>query len=490
MKKTIAILLVAIMAVGSAFAAFSGSAQVGVGANFDTGDWGFIGNETKVTLDVDLATASAEDVSEGNIYASIKGSLGLTLVGDQDGHGTGNPFGIMTAGGAIGDSHPLLSNADKTYDYFYVNSPVFGVFATIDEAKIGGANWYVSLKGVADVNDFAKSAIDTWTAKNDYDDDWGYKKADYDKNATWKVGYDKAPGVEFGIYDFIFGVGFKANAVQEPDFDMVNKKALTLFAKTPEIAVIDGLTIQAGATYALQDAGYINADDKEINAFGVSAKVAYASDLLNASVATDMGYDALAEEFGADIAANVTYDFVGVDFYYATAAANSGVDGGKVTIKDADNNVVAESDYKDGPKVEDLLSLQAKLDLTGFNVPVGLTLKGKDLVNAQDLSATVDLTFGSFKVSPTVGYVVEDEEFKAGVAVEYACDYFTAKAETNINTAFENDDLVWDASASIENTTLIPGATIKLAWTDGDNLLGNRGEAEHGKILASLKLDF
>ena len=483
MKKTIAILLVAIMAVGSAFAAFSGSAQVGVGANFDNGDWGFIGNETKVTLDVDLATASAEDVSEGNIYASIKGSLGLTLVGDQDGHGTGNPFGIMTAGGAIG--------SDGTYDYFYTGSPVFGVFATIDEAKIGGENWYVSLKGVADVNDFAKSAIDTWTAKNDYDDDWGYKKADYDKNATWKVGYDKAPGVEFGIYDFIFGIGFKANAVQEPDFDLLNKKALTLFAKTPEIAVIDGLTIQAGATYALQDAGFIDADDKEINAFGVSAKVAYASDLLSASFATDMGYDALAEEFGADVAANVTYDFVGVDFYYATAAANSGVDGGKVTIKDTDTNVVvAESDYKDGPKVEDLLSLQAKLDLTGFNVPVGLTLTGKDLVNAQDLSATVDLTFGSFKVSPTVGYVVDTELFSAGVAVEYACDYFTAKAETNIETGFEKDDLVWDASASIENTTLIPGATIKLAWSDGDNLLGNRGEAEHGKILASLKLDF
>ena len=56
MKKTIAILLVAIMAVGSAFAAFSGSAQVGVGANFDTGEYGFIGNSTNVKFDVELAT--------------------------------------------------------------------------------------------------------------------------------------------------------------------------------------------------------------------------------------------------------------------------------------------------------------------------------------------------------------------------------------------------------------------------------------------------
>ena len=75
MKKTIAILLVAIMAVGSAFAAFSGSAQVGVGANFDNGDWGFIGNETKVTFDVDLATMNGIPIvafESGNSYQGIQ----------------------------------------------------------------------------------------------------------------------------------------------------------------------------------------------------------------------------------------------------------------------------------------------------------------------------------------------------------------------------------------------------------------------------------
>ena len=472
MKKTIAILLVAILAVGSAFAAFSGSAQVGVGANFDSGEWGFIGNETKVTFDVDLATMNAEDVSEGDIYASIKGSLGLRLVSDQDGIATANPF-------------------DNINMAPYGKGSVFGVYGKIDEAKIAGANWYVSLKGVADVNDFAKSSIDTWTAKNDLDDDWGFLKADYDKNATWKVGYAKAPGVEIGIYDFIVGVGFKAEAVKEPEVDLFAKKALTLYAKTPEFEVIDGLTIQAGATYANVDAVYN--DGTAVNAFGASAKVAYASDLLNATVATDMGYDVDKEEFGADIAASASYSFVGLDFYYATAAANSGVDGKseEVTYPGGDKEVKF-TDYSDGAKVEDLLSIQAKLDLTGFNVPVGLTLTGKDLVNKQDLSATVDLTFGAFKVSPTVGYVIDTEEFKAGVAAEYACDYFTAKAETNITTGFEKDDLVWDITASIENTTLIPGATLKLAWTDADDLLKHDGEAdnEFGKIMASIKLDF
>ena len=437
------------MAVGSAFAAFSGSAQVGVGANFDNGDWGFIGNSTNVKFDVELATENVENVSEGDIYASVKASFGLKLMSDEDGIGP--------------DGDPLDLNVGSLSD----GSLGFGIIADITEAKIGSANWYVSLLGLAGVNDFAKSAIDTWTVENEKND-YGAFKADYDKNATYKV----------GIYDFVVGLGFRANADKEPDLDLLVQKSLTLYAKTPEFTIMDGLTIQAGATYATEDAHYADANNKatDVNAFGVSAKVAYASDLLSASVATDMGYDIEAEKFGADIAANLSFDFVGVDFYYATAAANAGT--------------VVAGEYKDATPVEDLLSLQAKLDLTGFNVPVGLTLKGKDLVNTQDLSATVDLTFGSFKVSPTVGYVVEDEEFKAGVAVEYACDYFTAKAETNIKTAFEKDDLVWDASASIENTTLIPGATIKLAWTDGDNLLGNRSEAEYGQILASLKLDF
>ena len=456
MKKTIAILLVAIMAVGSAFAAFSGSAQVGVGANFDTGEYGFIGNSTNVKFDVELATENVENVSEGDIYASVKASFGLKLMSDEDGIADGDPVvGINE------DAPAFFIGADG-----FTGKLGVGIIADITEAKIGGANWYVSLLGLADVNDFAKSAIDTWTVEDEIND-YGAFKADYDKNATYKVAYNKAPGVEVGIYDFVVGVGFKAKAVQEPEFDALAQKAFTLYAKTPEFEVIDGLTIQAGATYATVDAGYADAD-KDINAFGASAKVAYASDLLNASVATDMGYDIDAEKFGTDVAANLGFEFVTVDAYYAT----------DVTV--------------DGEDIEDLLSLQAKLDLTGFNVPVGLTLKGKDLVNTQDLSATVDLTFGSFKVSPTVGYVVEDETFKAGVAAEYVCDYFTAKAETNIKTAFVDDDLVWDASASIENTTLIPGATIKLAWSDAKDLLNNdtTAENEYGKIVASLKVEF
>ena len=71
MKKTIAILLVAILAVSSVFAAFSGEAKIGFGGNLDNGEFGFIDKSSNVKFDVDLATADAEAIADGDIYASI-----------------------------------------------------------------------------------------------------------------------------------------------------------------------------------------------------------------------------------------------------------------------------------------------------------------------------------------------------------------------------------------------------------------------------------
>ena len=59
MKKTIAILLVAILAVSSVFAAFSGEASLGFGGNLDNGNFGFIDSAAKVKFVFDLAKESA-----------------------------------------------------------------------------------------------------------------------------------------------------------------------------------------------------------------------------------------------------------------------------------------------------------------------------------------------------------------------------------------------------------------------------------------------
>ena len=67
------------MAAGSVFAASSGEASLGFGGNFDNGNYGFIDSGAKVKIDADLATATAEQIAEGDVYASIKATFGLKL---------------------------------------------------------------------------------------------------------------------------------------------------------------------------------------------------------------------------------------------------------------------------------------------------------------------------------------------------------------------------------------------------------------------------
>ena len=85
MKKTIAILLVAIMAVGSVFAAFTGEASIGFGGNLDNGNFGFIDQSTNAKIDLELATANAENAGDGDIYASVKASLAVKLFNGEKG---------------------------------------------------------------------------------------------------------------------------------------------------------------------------------------------------------------------------------------------------------------------------------------------------------------------------------------------------------------------------------------------------------------------
>ena len=452
MKKTIAILLVAIMAVGSVFAAITGSAQIGVGANFDNGNYGFIDNSNSVDVNFELTNQTGEAVGEGDIYASIKGSLVLEVFQAEDAHGATLPVYV------VGDW------GDKSY---------IGLGASIDEAKIGGANWYVSLLGVPGAPDFATSAVDTYDKAvkkydivTDSDGDTG--------NASWSVPYVKAPGVEVGIADYVIGAGFWADAQQTPDVDLFAQYAATAYFKTPEYD-FNGLGLQAGAVYSLSsgdaDKSFSDKkDSKAYNAAGASLKLSYANDTLSASVASDLGYDFENKEFGADVAANFTYDFLTFDAYYGT----------NPKTKD------------DGTKIENLLSAQVVTDLNSFDVPVKVTVSGKDLINKQDLDLSVEFKVASLTLTPSVGYVIGDEKFNAGLKAQYDHEYFTAKAATSVETGFDKASTTLKASASIENSTLIPGSTIKLEWKDAEDLLNNSADHEknYGKVIASIKVEF
>ena len=527
MKKTIAILLVAILAVSSVFAAFSGEAKIGFGADLDNGKFGFMDKGANVKFDIDLATANAESVGDGDVYASIKATFGLKLTTGEKKYGEGDPFG-----GIVFNDQPTEGT---------MGSGKYGlaIIADITEAKIGGENWYVSILGVPDAPNFAESAIDTYTVEGAYDK-YGLARDDYDKAYNYGVAFEKADGVEVGVYDYVFGVGFVNDYDDDDNWKFEDKMGLSLYAKTPEYD-FSGLTLQAGAVYSYKGKTLAEAVEPK-NAIGVSAKVGFANDTLSASIAADMGFNLEEKKakdvFDMDLAANFGWSFLTLDAYYATEA------------KTAEKwiGTAADWDKTEATVSPDILSFQAKFDLNTFDVPVAITASVKDVLKTVELGVKAEVTaVENLKITANAGYVVNtrdayDKDFnksakdndiflgqwKLGADVEY--DFGFAKlaagvdvknvgyskatsatfdkhvndeadkkvaSDKDFNRAnYYSNQVILGASASITTSSIIPGAELKLAWENGDDLLNifqyNAADDVYnfGKITASCKIAF
>ena len=511
MKKTIAILLVAIMAVGSVFAGFSGKASLGFGGNLDTGEFGFIDKSAKVNFDIDLATASAEQIADGDIYAAIKASFGLKLLTGEKTYNDGDPY--------LGIS--------SNFNFFDEGTVALAVIADITEAKIAAENWYVSILGLSDAPNFAESAIDTYTVEDGYDK-YGMKRDDFDKAYNYGVAFEKAPGVEVGIFDYVFGVGLLGDYDDDKDAKLEDKLDFSLYAKTPEYN-LSGIILQAGAVYSYAG-DPVEANVK--NALGLSGKVGFANDTITATVAADMGFN-LEEEgedvFDMDLAANFGWNFITVDAYYATTAKS-----GETPAPEKNDFDKTTASYKD-----DVLSLQAKFDLNAMNVPVAITASVKDVLKTVEIGVSAEVTaIENLTIKANAGYVVDTMardskadrdkakdadiflgQWKVGADVEY--DFGFAKVAAGVSAknigasslfadgfnannkltdpAEDKNDVnrvILGASASVSTDTLIPGATLKLAWEDADDLLSiykYNSDAEKynfGKITASCAIEF
>ena len=560
MKKTIAILLVAILAVSSVFAAFSGKASVGFGGNLDNGNFGFIDQSTNAKIDLELATANAENVGEGDIYASIKASLVVRLYNGEKGATPDKP-----------------NSQDGKW---------LPIDVAIDEAKVGGENWYVSILGMPDGPDYAKSAIDTYDVKKKVDD-YGFTKADYTGNYSFSVPYADTNGIEVGLFGYKFGFGLLGDYTDVDGWKQEDHINFAVFAETPEYD-FGGLTVQAAATYSYKSFDRLFGEGTTIptgnvdkapatyggfsktNAIGLAAKVGFANDTLSASIATDMGFnlegDKFEDVFDMDLAANFGWSFLTLDAYYATTAKSGegvvgavkwGKDGGTTDHYYWDANAWG-SKYTD-----DVLSFQAKFDLNTFDVPVAITASVKDVMHTVELGVKAEVTaVENLKITASAGYVVDtvdayskadwmrDNEFgvgtdkelndqfkedykdvflgqwKVGLDAEY--DFGFAKVAAGIsakNLGFKSaiadaekldprvaegakdktgadeynhyvNQVLLGLSASISTESIIPGAELKLAWENADDVLNvykYNADAEKynfGKITASCKIAF
>ena len=262
MKKTIAILLVAVLALSSVFAGFSlsGEANVSLTGDIDAKKLGFTNGTNKVKIAIEGATA--EKVNEGDIYAGIKAEL--------------------TFKDATSENNGLK---DTPLSFVVKN-------AKISEAYITDGNWKLSILEAAATPTFVKG----WET---------LKKGDDDKSVelSSKVG-DGVPGVTFEMSGWTAGVGLDAS------FANNGAKNVMLSVKTPEFA-FDAVKVQAGAGFT-NKAGARNV--------GFGGKAAYATDAFSATVGADAVVDVKASKFDAAVAANVAIAPVTVDAVFATKA--------------------------------------------------------------------------------------------------------------------------------------------------------------------------
>ena len=470
MKKILSIALVALLAASTVFAGFTGKASVGLGYNFQDESYGMSNaTETKVTFEATTETAGAE--GEGSVFAGIKASFTM-----------------------------------KQDDVEAEGKASWSVEPKIDAAYVKGEDWSVSILGAQKSQDFAASAIDKtynaaakafkgstvavgvvaapgitaeykgWTVsggfvKGDYVTAeavdlyffYGYLKDTTTGNAEtapYWTDAKKATDLEsnFVVLDKVKAVGGTA-AVKK---DVVN---YSLTVATPDM-VFGDLTVGFGAAVG---------NAKEAANLGLSAKAEYANDQLSASVASDVviagiGNDKVA--FDADVAAKFSFAPVTVDAYYATKASTAN------KLFTPKVNAVAEN----------LLSVKVAADLSSFDVPVKVSAYAKDIVNAQVLGVSASASVDALEVGASFDYGIKEEAYLLGATVSYKFDAFTVAAGINYNS---KEQLY--ANASVETASIIPGATLKLAYSpvskDGvvtTNLL----KEKYGKIDATCTIAF
>lgn len=452
MKKISAVLLVLVLVGSVVFAGFTGSATTGIGYNLDSGEYGFIKQDTAVSVELEFANLVGEAKGSGDIYASIKATLDFTFDNaDADG---------------LKDIDQLIVGANLDFDH----------------AKIYGDNWYVGILGAVRAANFATSAIDSkelGAGANDLS--YAFDDKDYYADLRARDVFDRTSGIEVGYADWVLGLGLKGDAVDSPDsvgvFDETFYKVFASLV-TPEFELADGLTAKFGMSGVLAseteewDAGLgaavAVAAEKAVSAH---AKVAFEKDDLAVTVGTDVIADIENKDFDADVSLKAVYDIVTLDAYFATKSSYVNTDVAANTVAAPDN----------------LLSTQVAVDLD----PIVVKVAGKDLINKQNLSASVKYqATDELAVTGRGGYGIADKSWNGGADVEYKTSDFTAK----LGGTYRSSERI-SVNASIESDTLVPGATLKLAYagddiTEADPPVDPYDNGNKGKVLASVKIAF
>lgn len=424
MKKGIIVLLIAVLVSGFAFAGFSGYAGLQLNANLDNKEYGFV-NKKSASFTFEFA-ADTKEITGEKLYGELKATAKAIV--DKVG---GNYAGVT----------PIYSTFDENASKYGL-----GLVISIDTAKIVGDGWYVDILGVKSAYDYAKAAVAT--AYQDKDKNaFDIQKMDgtalkWKKSASsYKVQYDKAPGVAFGYAGFVASVGFKRTEADGTAFSAT--------IETPEFAFSDdAVKVQAAAMASkVGNSGKTNV--------GAAAKTTIAIQDVTFGVAADFGLEGIGDEakFNMDARVDFKYSFVDVNVY-AYVGPNGILYGGKDVEK-------ATKLYKDF-----YLEAKAAFDLNAFDLPLKVTVKAKNITNTtdvgMDLGASVDFAKDALTAGCSFDINFKTKAWTAKAKAKYAFEQFTAGAGVQVKGA--DGITAINAAAFAETDKLVQNVRLGLGY--------------------------
>ena len=538
MKKILTIALVALLAASSVFAGFSGSASVGFGYNLEKRDFGF-SNTNSTKLEYEITTGSAEipaPTAEGEeatetpaIFAGIKGSFALktkdaALSLDSkisEAYVGGADWKVSILGAADG-----LDYAASTIDTYYnsTDGKVETTTVAVSAAKAAGVkatykDWTIGAGVVGGTNKVYTKNTDGYTAiykytyflsKDDANDGSKGIEAFYGTAKDWEnfLAAHENDGYCIAKEDVLYGYGkyttdAEGNKLQACGAGANDPKGKSLFiskdnvatTSTTKVNTLDYSIYFATPSFSFGDfsfqvgamAGDVSdSDTKEYlkkAELGFSAKAAYATDDISASVAGDVVLNGVGGADKIDVnydgLLNVSYSsLVSLDVYYAK----------KANSLDLTVNKQAKKCNNGAGK---LLSASAKIDLASFNVPVALTITGRNLLNEKrGLGAKIDASVSGFSFGASVEYALAAKTYVIDGSVGYSCDVLDA----NVGLKYYSSKELF-ASASVSSSSVVPGATLALVYsslTDSNTglLTSNLLKQKYGRVDATCTIKF
>ena len=444
MKKGIIVLLIAVLVSGFAFAGFSGYAGIQLNADLNNKEYGFA-NKPDASFTFEFA-ADTKELTGEKLYGELKATAK-----------------------AIVDKIGKAEGLEKDYVYLYFDNGdsgdgtyALGLVLKIETAKIVGDGWFVDILGVKSAYDYAKAAVATAYQdkdKNAFDlqkrakDDNGVLQPKFKKSAsTYKVQYDKAPGVAFGYAGFVASVGFLKN-------DAGTKFSATI--ETPEFAFSDDAVKVQAAAMASKKAGTGKTN------VGAAAKTNIAIQDVKLGVAADFGIEGIGDEaqFNMDARLDFTYNFVAVNVYTYFGKAGLKAEGGKWEE--------AQVYYKDF-----YLEAKAAFDFNAFELPLKVAVTAKNIVDKSDkgLDLGISVDFAKDALTAGAGFDINflTKAWTAKAKAKYDFEQFTAGAGLRIKG--KNGITAINAAVFAETDKLVQNVRLGLGYgLNADNLMEDGG---------------